>query len=84
MALQYHFNKDEKRDTFIAFENGFHGDTFGAMAVSGLSVYNGPFEDFLMDIKRIPTPDGHNTQVILNQLQEIITINKVAGFVCEP
>jgi len=84
MALQYHFNKDEKRDTFIAFENGFHGDTFGAMAVSGLSVYNGPFEDFLMDIKRIPTPNGNNTQVIISQLEEIIANNKVAGFVYEP
>ena len=84
MALQYHFNKDEKRDTFIAFENGFHGDTFGAMAVSGLSVYNGPFEDFLMDIKRIPTPDGTNTQNIIEQLKSIISNNKVVGFVYEP
>ena len=84
MALQYHFNKDEKRDTFIAFENGFHGDTFGAMAVSGLSVYNGPFEDFLMDIKRIPVPNGNNTQAILKQLKEIIATNKIAGFVYEP
>ena len=27
MALQYHHNAGEKRDTLIAFENGFHGDT---------------------------------------------------------
>ncbi|MGK0430343.1 MAG: adenosylmethionine-8-amino-7-oxononanoate aminotransferase, partial [Psychroserpens sp.] len=47
MALQFHFNSDDKRSVFIAFENGFHGDTFGAMSVSGLSVYNGPFEEFL-------------------------------------
>ena len=46
MALQYYYNKGEKRSTFIAFENGFHGDTFGAMSTSGLSVYNGPFENF--------------------------------------
>jgi len=84
MALQYHFNREEKRDTFIAFENGFHGDTFGAMAVSGLSVYNGPFEDLLMGIKRIPVPDGNNTQVILRRLKEIVSSNKVAGFVYEP
>jgi len=84
MALQYYFNLGEKRTTFIAFENGFHGDTFGAMSVSGLSVYNGPFEDFLMDIKRIPVPNGENTAEILNQLQTIILENKVAGFVYEP
>ena len=84
MALQYYFNLGQKRNTFIAFENGFHGDTFGAMSVSGLSVYNGPFEDFLMDVKRIPTPNGENTQEILVQLAQIIAEDHIAGFVYEP
>jgi adenosylmethionine-8-amino-7-oxononanoate aminotransferase len=84
MALQYHFNKGEKRNTLIAFEDGFHGDTFGAMSVSSLSVYNGPFEDFFLDVKRIPTPNGENHQEILAQLENIIAENKVAGFVYEP
>jgi len=84
MALQYYFNKGEKRATFIAFENGFHGDTFGAMSVSGLSVYNGPFEDFLMEVKRIPTPNGSNTQDILNTLKEFVENNTIAGFIYEP
>ncbi|MDE1207846.1 adenosylmethionine--8-amino-7-oxononanoate transaminase [Tenacibaculum larymnensis] len=84
MALQYYFNKGEKRTTFIAFEDGFHGDTFGAMSVSGLSVYNGPFEDFLMDIQRIPVPNGENNEVIAQKLQEIISENNVAGFIYEP
>ncbi len=84
MALQYYFNLNEKRNTFIALENGFHGDTFGAMSVSGLSVYNGPFEDFLMDVKRIPVPNGKNHQEILAQLQQIVKETKVAGFIYEP
>ncbi|WCC42638.1 adenosylmethionine--8-amino-7-oxononanoate transaminase [Tenacibaculum finnmarkense] len=84
MALQYYFNKGEKRSTFIAFENGFHGDTFGAMSVSGLSAYNGPFEDFLMDIKRIPVPDGSNNNEIIKELENIISKNDIAGFIYEP
>ncbi|WP_452597594.1 adenosylmethionine--8-amino-7-oxononanoate transaminase [Pontimicrobium sp. MEBiC01747] len=84
MALQYHFNKGEKRNTLIAFEGGFHGDTFGAMSVSSLSVYNGPFEDFFLDVKRIPVPNGNNHDAILEQLQTIVNQNKVAGFVYEP
>jgi len=84
MALQYYFNNEEKRTVFIAFENGFHGDTFGAMSTSGLSVYNGPFEDFLMDVKRIPTPNGNNHEEILQLLQKIINSNNIAGFVYEP
>jgi adenosylmethionine-8-amino-7-oxononanoate aminotransferase len=84
MALQYYFNTEEKRNIFIAFEDGFHGDTFGAMSVSGLSVYNGPFEDFLMDVKRISTPNGENHQEILAQLEKITSENKIAGFIYEP
>ncbi|MGB5371573.1 MAG: aminotransferase class III-fold pyridoxal phosphate-dependent enzyme, partial [Flavobacteriaceae bacterium] len=37
MALQYHFNKGKKRNVLLALEGGFHGDTFGAMSVSGIS-----------------------------------------------
>ncbi len=84
MALQYFFNQGEKRSTFIAFENGFHGDTFGAMSVSGLSVYNGPFGDFLIEVKRIPTPDGSNHDAILEQLRQYQSSNTIAGFVYEP
>jgi adenosylmethionine-8-amino-7-oxononanoate aminotransferase len=84
MALQFHFNQGRKHNTLIAFEDGFHGDTFGAMSVSGLSVYNGPFEEFFLDVKRIPTPNGSNHEAVLKTLQEIVETNAVAGFVYEP
>ncbi len=84
MALQYHFNKGEKRNTIIAFEDGFHGDTFGAMSASGLSVYNGPFEDFFIDVKRIPTPTAENIKTCLQQLQNVIATNHIAAFIYEP
>ncbi|KAA1245264.1 adenosylmethionine--8-amino-7-oxononanoate transaminase [Aquimarina sp. RZ0] len=84
MALQYHFNKGEKRNTIIAFEDGFHGDTFGAMSASGLSVYNGPFEDFFIDVQRIPTPDIDTIEIVLERLQRIIRDYNVAAFIYEP
>ncbi|MBL4604619.1 MAG: adenosylmethionine--8-amino-7-oxononanoate transaminase [Flavobacteriaceae bacterium] len=84
MALQYYFNKGEKRSMFVAFENGFHGDTFGAMGVSGLSAYNGPFEDFLIDVKRIPTPNGTNHKEIINLLKGFESNYPIAGFIYEP
>lgn len=84
MALQYHFNKGEKRDTLIAFENGFHGDTFGAMSVSGLSVYNGPFEDFFLKVIRIPVPVEGKTEEVLKKLKQLISENDCAAFVYEP
>ncbi len=84
MALQYYFNKGEKRNTIIALEEGFHGDTFGAMSVSGLSVYNGPFEDFFIQVERIPVPTVNNINSVLKQLQNICSTKKVAAFVFEP
>jgi adenosylmethionine-8-amino-7-oxononanoate aminotransferase len=84
MALQYHFNKGEKRNTLIAFEDGFHGDTFGAMSVSGLSVYNGPFEDYFLKVERIPVPKEDNLAEVLSKLQFLISENKCAAFVYEP
>lgn len=84
MALQYHFNQGEKRGKIIALEDGFHGDTFGAMSVSGLSVYNGPFEDFFIDVARIAVPTKENFETVKKQFTQLITESKVAAFIYEP
>lgn len=84
MALQYHFNKGKKRRVLLAFEEGFHGDTFGAMSVSGLSVYNGPFEDFFIEVERIPAPTNENVQDILQHLTTRMASNDIAAFIYEP
>ncbi|WP_340077194.1 adenosylmethionine--8-amino-7-oxononanoate transaminase [Leptobacterium sp. I13] len=84
MALQYHFNKGNKRNVIVAFKEGFHGDTFGAMSVSGLSIYNGPFKEFFITVERIPVPTGKNNDNILSQLKKLIAKNNVAGFIFEP
>ncbi len=84
MALQYHHNKGEKRKVLLAFEEGFHGDTFGAMSVSGLSVYNGPFADFFIEVERIPVPTETNIHQILTFLERRLEQNNIAGFIYEP
>ena len=84
MALQYHFNKGEKRNVMLAFEDGFHGDTFGAMSVSGLSVYNGPFEDFFIEVERIPVPTTENIGEVIAQLESKLKQHNIAGFIYEP
>lgn len=84
MALQYHHNKGEKRDVLIAFEDGFHGDTFGAMSASGISSYNGPFDEFLLKVKRIPTPQEDTIDEVLLQLETIVQNHNCAAFIFEP
>lgn len=84
MAFQYYFNRGEKKKTIIALENGFHGDTFGAMSVSGLSVYNGAFEDFFLNVKRIAAPTKENIEQVKQQFIELIKDGDVAAFIYEP
>ncbi len=84
MALQFHFNQGNKKNRIIALEDAFHGDTFGAMSVSGLDVYNGPFSDFLLEIDRIAVPTKENFEEVKQQFVEIIASGKVAGFIFEP
>ncbi len=84
MALQYHFNQGEKRNVMLALEDGFHGDTFGAMSVSGLSVYNGPFEEHFIQVERIPAPTKNNIGSILKYLGTRLEQKNIAGFIYEP
>jgi len=84
MAIQYFHNQGERRKVFVAFEEGFHGDTFGAMSVSGLSVYNGAFEDFFISVKRIPIPNEDNLELVLTKLEKILQVGDVIGFIYEP
>jgi adenosylmethionine-8-amino-7-oxononanoate aminotransferase len=84
MALQYHHNLGSDRKVMLAFEEGFHGDTFGAMSVSGLSVYNGAFEDHFIRVERIPVPFGNNNEEVLEILRLKIEQHNIAGFIYEP
>jgi len=84
MSLQYHFNQNKKKLKIIAFENAFHGDTFGAMSVSGLDVYNGPFEEVVLNVDRIQVPSLDNFEDVLTSFKNLIDTNKVACFIFEP
>jgi adenosylmethionine-8-amino-7-oxononanoate aminotransferase len=45
MSFQYWRNRgDEKKSLFLSFDRGYHGDTVGAMSVSGVDAYNGIFK----------------------------------------
>lgn len=84
MAFQYFYNQGQVRKKVIALENGFHGDTFGAMSASGLSVYNGAFESFFISVERIPVPTTDNLSQVLAQVKSLLEGGEVASFVYEP
>ena len=47
MAYQYWANRGERRTRFLMLRDGYHGDTVGAMSVSGLPLFRGHFADLL-------------------------------------
>jgi len=61
MALQYWWNNSSAKKTkIIAFNNSYHGDTFGAMSVSDRSIFTRAFEDKLFEVIFIDTPTREN------------------------
>ncbi len=84
VAMQYFYNKGEKRTTLISFENAFHGDTFAAMAASGISLYTQAFQGMFVDVIRIPVPTLGNEEASFQTLQNAIKSKPCAAFIFEP
>jgi adenosylmethionine-8-amino-7-oxononanoate aminotransferase len=83
MAFQYWHNLGRPRTKIVAFENAYHGDTFGAMAVSGRSPFTAPFVPFLFDVIYLPVPTPGQEEAILQQAETLFT-EDVAAFIAEP
>jgi len=54
MSLHSRKIKAQKhKNKFIAFENGYHGETMGALSVSDLGIYKNSYKDLLFDVYMI-------------------------------
>ncbi|GIV44633.1 MAG: adenosylmethionine--8-amino-7-oxononanoate aminotransferase BioA [Bacteroidia bacterium] len=84
MAIQYFHNQGIKKNKIIALENSYHGDTFGAMAVSERGIFNIPFWDMLFEVIFIPTPNLENIDEILEKCAKICRKQEVAAIILEP
>jgi adenosylmethionine-8-amino-7-oxononanoate aminotransferase len=79
MAYQYWCLQGQPgRKSFVGFEHGYHGDTFGAMAVSRDPVFFGRFEPLLFQAEILPLePDRLETYLQRHR-------GEVAGVILEP
>ena len=84
VALQYWRNKGVKKKKLVAIQNAYHGDTFGAMAVSGRSVFTEAFTDFLFDVSFIPFPGKEDKAQSITALEDLLKQGDVAAFIVEP
>lgn len=82
MCFQYWSNRGEPKTKVLAFRNSYHGDTFGAMAVSARSAFTGPFEKLLFDVEYIDIPDQENIEALKSQISTLSS--QVSSFIFEP
>ncbi len=84
MTLQYWHNQNLPNTTFIAFENAYHGDTFGGMSVGARNVFNNAFENLLFNVSHIPLPTKDNIDQLKEVLKHWFINHNIAGFIFEP
>ncbi|WP_449436314.1 aminotransferase class III-fold pyridoxal phosphate-dependent enzyme [Pedobacter steynii] len=83
MCLQYWVNTSKQpRTKIIAFKEAYHGDTFGAMSVSGRSIFTDPFASLLFDVEFIDLPNEQNIEQLKSKINYLS--NEVACFIFEP
>lgn len=81
MAIQYWLNRGEDRPVIAALNDGYHGDTFGAMAAGGRGVFTAPFADKLFEVKRV---DISRPKESLQSLAAVLNERKAACIIYEP
>lgn len=82
MCLQYWHNQNIERVKILAFKNAYHGDTFGAMAVSGRSAFTAAFDSLLFEVEFIDTPDSSNIESLKSQVSDLKA--ELTCFIFEP
>ena len=94
LALQYHAARGEmSRRRFIARNRSWHGNTLGALSVSGFLERTRAFEGSLLDVSRLSPANDYrpigspNGEACAQELEdEILRLgaDKVAAFIFEP
>ncbi|MBI1222120.1 MAG: adenosylmethionine--8-amino-7-oxononanoate transaminase [Bacteroidetes bacterium] len=84
MAVQYWHNQGQDRTEILAFEDAYHGDTFGAMSAAGPSAFNRPFQPYLFTVQHLPVPIQNAEDHFLQVLEKALQSGRVACFIYEP
>jgi adenosylmethionine-8-amino-7-oxononanoate aminotransferase len=75
MSYQYWCQRGEPgRTCFVGFENGYHGDTFGAMAVSRDPVFFGRFEPLLFRTEIVALSPERLEEVLARRSGEVAAV----------
>lgn len=85
MSLQYFKNQGIQRKRILAFNNGFHGETFGARAVGNALENIDDLCKGVFDITFIDPPLRGTGKVALEKMEQVLQQNQdFAAFIFEP
>ena len=56
MAFSYWQNRGEERTRFVSVQNGYHGDTIGAVSVGAIERFHETYRPLLFPTAQIPSP----------------------------
>ncbi|MEX0661083.1 MAG: adenosylmethionine--8-amino-7-oxononanoate transaminase [Balneolaceae bacterium] len=94
VAIQHWQNKGEKRQKFIAFEGGYHGDTFGAMSAGSRTIFSDVFSSHLFDVDFVDYPStwegdtsvGEKEDAVIEKIEQLLSDSpdEYAGIIIEP
>lgn len=82
MCLQYWNNHQKIKTKIVAFKDAYHGDTFGAMSISGRSIFTQPFQDLLFEVVFLDLPCEENFEDLKTYFEA--NANDIACFIFEP
>jgi adenosylmethionine-8-amino-7-oxononanoate aminotransferase len=82
MCFQFWSNQGKEKNKVLAFNNSYHGDTFGAMAVSARSAFTKPFDKFLFEVEFLDLPNQDNIEQLKEQISALKS--ELSAFIFEP
>jgi len=83
ISIQYAKQSGQIKNRFLALEDSYHGDTFGAMSVSESGYFTDPFSSFLFPTIKIPHP-AKDFEKCIRVLQAECEKGDVLALIYEP
>lgn len=65
LKMSHHYwklNNRPQKKKFVCLENGYHGETLGALAVTDVAIFREAYGSLLQDVFTVPSPDLRKAQ----------------------
>ncbi|QWE08805.1 adenosylmethionine--8-amino-7-oxononanoate transaminase [Polynucleobacter ibericus] len=99
LKMSHHYwqlNGKLQKKKFVCVENGYHGETLGALAVTDVAIFRKAYGSLLQDVYTVSSPDARKAKVgetaedvakhAAKQLEELFAKEhqQIAAFIVEP